>query len=79
MERILRDRLQPLELYEYVDINKKYKFPCKSALYIIDQFEEHLQHPTDLPYVVLNNKLGYLKNSLWRQQWKCISKDNELN
>ena len=37
MERILRDRLQPLELYEDVDINKKYKFPCKSALYIIDQ------------------------------------------
>ena len=45
-ERVFRDRKNPLDEYDDVEMYKKYRFTRFGSLHIIDRVEAHLHHPT---------------------------------
>ena len=45
-ERVFRDRKNPLDAYDDVELNKKYRFTRFGCMHVIDRIEAELQHPT---------------------------------
>ena len=45
-ERVFRDRSNPLDMYDDIEMFKKYRFRREGAMFIIDLIEESLQPAT---------------------------------
>lgn len=54
-ERIFRDRSQPLELYDDVDMFKRYRFNRAGVIFLIDRLGRHLEHATRRNHAVPAN------------------------
>ena len=51
-ERVFRDRTQPLDIYDDVDMFKKYRFNRAGVTYLIDRLGGHLEHQTQRNHAV---------------------------
>ena len=51
-ERVFRDRTQPLDLYDDVEMLKKYRFTRAGVMEIIDSLGGQLEHPTNRNHAV---------------------------
>lgn len=45
-ERVFRDRTNPLDLYDDVDMFKKYRYNREGVMFLIDLLHEDLEHAT---------------------------------
>ena len=45
-QRVFRDRQNPLDFYDHMDIIHRYRFDIQSIICIIDLVEESLERPT---------------------------------
>ena len=46
-ERIFRDRTQPLDIYNDLEIYQRYRFTRLGCMHVIDRLQVHLEHPTN--------------------------------
>ena len=49
-ERLFRDRTNPLDIYDDVEMYKKYRFTRFGCMHLIDLLEARLSHPETTPY-----------------------------
>ena len=55
MERLFRDRLNPLEKYDSVEMKKLFRFERPNIIQIIEDLRLHIMHPTSRNKALLSD------------------------